>query len=365
VLRANNFLPLLRRTALLTSSPAQLSSPIMEKRGAILLVAALLQGGRVLGDPAQVEIWPPGLSPLPGEGDYACGPESVQTRQYTNISDRVYYNVSRPSLWPYIVPGSGAAVVVAPGGGYSHMNWDDEGTRVALRLNLMGVSALVLKYRVPARPQGRELPPFAAQLMDAQRAMGVARLRARQGAWAFNASRLGFAGFSAGGHLTAAVSTHWHARLYERVDAADDEPCRPDFSLLIYPWMLLQNNNRTSGQLAPEFIVNASHPPAFLAQNMDDDTAFPEGTMLYARTLVEAGAPSPTVHLYPRGGHGFGICSEVNPARFAPVNAFQACCDWPSHAQRFLQELDYAPGWPANVSICTREELYPTPPMPQ
>ena len=329
---------------------------------AALALLLLCASGGAHADPEQVEIWPPGAA-IPGEGDFVCGPEFVQTRQYVNLTDRIFYNVTRPSLWPYIVSnGTGAAVLVAPGGGYSHMNWDDEGTRVALRLNRMGVSALVLKYRVPVRPQDDPaLPPFAAQLMDAQRAMGVARARARQGAWDFNASRLGFAGFSAGGHLTASVATHWQARLYARVDAADDESCRPDFALMLYPWMLLRDNNRTAGSLAPNFVVNASHPPAFLAQNMDDDTAYPEGAMLYARTLVEARAPAPTLHLYPHGGHGFGVCSELNPARFAAANAFQACCDWPLHAQRFLQELDLAPGWPTNVSLCTAEELYPTP----
>jgi hypothetical protein len=260
------------------------------------MLASLLLAA-VRADPSQVEIWPQGDVP-PGEGTFVCGPEFVQTRQYTNVTDRVLYNVTRPTLWPYLVTnGTGAAVVIAPGGGYTHENFDDEGTRVALRLNRMGVSALVLKYRVPVRPQAPGLPPFAAQLMDAQRAMGVARQRARAGTWAFNASRLGFMGFSAGGHLTAQISTHWHARLYARVDAADDESCRPDFSLLIYPWMLLEDNNRTAGRLAPNFVVNASHPPAFIAQNMDDDTAFPEGSMLYARTLLESGAPVPTVHL--------------------------------------------------------------------
>ena len=254
-----------------------------------------------------------------------------------------YYNVSEPTITPFLVSnGTGAAIVIAPGGGYGHLAWDAEGLRVAQRFNEMGVSALVLKYRVPLRPEAAGTLGMA-QLMDAQRAMGLARAHAAE--WGLNASRLGFIGFSAGGHLTAHLSTTWAARAYARVDAADDLPCRPDFSLLIYPWMLLEGNNASATSLAPYLQVTRQHPPALLAQNLDDTTAWPENSMMYARALAMAGAPAGAVHLYPKGGHGFGLC-----ANWQPIGGFQQCCEWPLAAQRFLQQSGWAPGWPANIT---------------
>ena len=108
--------------------------------------------------------------------------------------------------------------------------------------------------------------------------------------------------------------------------------------------------------------MNASQPPAFIAQNFDDTTAWPQGSMLYARELLESGAALGALHLYPKGGHGFGLCSELNPAPNA--SSFLQCCDWPEHAQRFLQGPGFAPGFPTTVSICNSTELYPTPVMP-
>ncbi len=233
-------------------------------------------------------------------------------------------------------------MVIAPGGGYSELNWDDEGTRVANRLNAGGVSVLLLKYRVPERPSGSDFWA-AAQLMDAQRAMGVARLNAA--VWGFNASRLGFGGFSAGGHLTARISTNWGFRLYPRIDSADDLSCRPDFSLLVYPWKLLANNSANAMSLSPELVVNSTTPPAFIAQNMDDPTAHPENSLMYARTMHLTGAPHPALHMYPLGGHGFGVCAELDP-----VGGFEMCCEWPSHALRYLQYIGMAPQWPANLT---------------
>ena len=303
-----------------------------------LTFAAALVLGRAHADPAAMEIWPSG--PVPGEDGFVCGPEAVITTVGPYASARRFYNVSRPTLTPYIVTnGSGAAVVIAPGGGYSHLAYDDEGTRVAARLNAGGVSVLLLKYRVPLRPTAPGAFWAAAQLMDAQRAMGVARLHAAE--LGFNASRLGFGGFSAGGHLSARAANIWETRLYARVDAADDLPCRPDFSFLIYPWMLLDNNNASSHELSPELNVTAAHPPAFIAQNMDDVVALPDGALTYTSALHAAHAPPPVVHLYPKGGHGFGVCAELNP-----VGAFELCCEWPVHALRFMQGLGLAPGWP-------------------
>ena len=109
--------------------------------------------------------------------------------------------------------------------------------------NRFGVSAFVLKYRVPARPDKPGLPHWWAPLQDAQRAMALVRAGAAKGTWpGINASRVGFTGFSAGGHLTAHLSTAWRVRTYARQDAADDISSRPDFSVFMYPWMLLPQN---------------------------------------------------------------------------------------------------------------------------
>ena len=290
-----------------------------------------------------LNLWP---SIPPGENGFVCGPEALVKSIYPYATDRRYYNVSVPTLTPYLVTnGTGAAVVVAPGGGYSELNWDDEGTRVSQRLNSFGVSALLLKYRVPKRPDATGMPYATAQLMDAQRAMGLARKNAA--AWGLNASKIGFMGFSAGGHLTAHISTSWQKRLYPPVDSADELSCRPDFSLLVYPWKLLLNNDKDALELAPELAagVDATHPPAFFANNLDDNTAYPENSLLYVKKLHLAGAPKGSLHLYPSGGHGFGVCAELNP-----VGGFLQCCEFPLHALRFLQNNGMAPGWPYNIT---------------
>jgi acetyl esterase/lipase len=326
----------------------------MRRTSALIFAAAAATAAAA--DPTPVEIWP-ASQPVPGENGFVCGPETVIVRQYVNLTDRIRYNVSRPALWPYLVAnGTGAAVLIAPGGGYHYQNFDDEGVRVAKRMNLMGVSAFVLSYRVPARVDAPGFPYASAELMDAQRAMGVVRSRAAE--FGINASRVGFMGFSAGGHLTAHVSTT-PTRIYARVDAADDLPSLPDFSLLIYPWKLLLDNNRSATALAPELVVNASHPPAFIAQNSDDTTAWPQGAMLYARTLIESGAPMPVLHLYPKGGHGVGLCSELN---YDSELEYAEMCGWPDAAQRFLQDRGLAPGWPKKVAVCTNStDYYPAP----
>lgn len=290
-----------------------------------------------------INLWPAGTTP-PGDEHFHCGPEALIQSNYTYTTARRYFNVSNPTITPYLVHnGSGAIVVIAPGGGYGHLAWDDEGLRVARRLNEYGVSALVMKYRVPMRPDAPGAPYASIPLMDAQRAMGLARANAAS--WGVNTSQVGFMGFSAGGHLTAHISTTFSKRLYPRIDGADDLPCRPDFSVLMYPWRLLLGDNSSATQLAPELVVTKDHPPAMIAQNLDDTTAWPENSLVYQRALLKAGAPTGNVHLYPKGGHGFGVCAELDP-----IGGFLQCCEWPFHMQRFMQNLGVAPGWPYNIT---------------
>ena len=120
--------------------------------------------------------------------------------------------------------------------GYNILAINLEGEDICLMYNHLGVSAFLLKYRVPSRPAVQGLPYAFAPLQDAQRAVGVVREGATQGKWgsSVNASKIGFTGFSAGGHLTGHISTAWRKRIYPRVDSADDVSCRPDFSVFMY-----------------------------------------------------------------------------------------------------------------------------------
>src|SRR5262249_37025173 len=145
-------------------------------------------------------------------------------------------NVSKPTLSVYPAPkdkATGVAVVVCPGGGYNMLAWDHEGEQVARWLNSIGVTAAVLKYRVPRRegtPKGQ--PPVQA-LMDAQR--GLSLVRSKRDEWNLDPHKVGILGFSAGGHLGAWAATNPDQRSYETVDEADHVSCRPDFAVLIYP----------------------------------------------------------------------------------------------------------------------------------
>ena len=190
---------------------------------------------------------------------------------------RVIRNVSHPSLQPFLVDSShprfdGTAVIVAPGGAYKWLTWDAEGVDIATWLNSLGISAFVLKYRVPFRPwlcrPGFGCRSGEAPLIDAQRAVGLLRSRSR--ALGLNASRIGFIGFSAGGHLTAHISTNNSNRLYPRIDSADDLSCRPDFAMMVYPAYLINETAPTSDPSQVMLKVTQDHPPAFLAQTEDD-----------------------------------------------------------------------------------------------
>jgi acetyl esterase/lipase len=211
---------------------------------------------------------------------------------------------------------SDSVVIVAPGGGYNILAWEHEGTQVAEWLNKIGVTAVVLKYRVPRRPdQPKDAPPIGA-LQDAQRAVSLVRSNAKE--WGLNPEHVGFLGFSAGGHLTAWVSTNFDKRSYETVDAADKLSCRPDFAVLIYPGGVLVKNHPE--QLTPELRVSKETPPSFLAHAADDH---PESSITYFQELRKNGVQA-EMHIYGAGGHGFGMHRTGNPA----ASWTDRCADW-------------------------------------
>ncbi len=210
-------------------------------------------------------------------------------------------NVSTPTITVFPAPkdkNTGTAVVVCPGGGYNILALDLEGTEVCEWLNSIGVTGVLLKYRVPKRA---DRPRHEAPLQDAQRALGLVRQHAAE--WGIDATRIGILGFSAGGHLAAAASTNYETRTYPAVDDADKLSCRPDFSVLIYPAYLTVKEK--SDELAPEIKVTAQTPPTFLAMTQDDGIRV-ETAIFYALALKNAKVPF-ELHVYPTGGHGYGL----------------------------------------------------------
>lgn len=266
-------------------------------------------------------IWP---DQAPGEkGDIGVEGDTTKAtdNQVAGRSVARIGNVSKPSITICPAPkakANGAAVIICPGGGYHILAWDLEGTEVAEWLNQIGVTAVILKYRVPAR---KDRPRFDAPLQDAQRALGIVRNRATE--WGIDPARIGVMGFSAGAHLSATLSCNFEKRTYPGVDAADSVSCRPDFAMLIYPGYLVEKGTTN---LPPELSLNAKVAPTFIAQTQDDSVPV-EGSLFYYAGLKQAKVPA-EMHLFARGGHGYGLRPTAQPIT-----------GWPKLAEAWMRDL--------------------------
>jgi acetyl esterase/lipase len=234
-------------------------------------------------------------------------------------------NVSTPTLTLYTPQGknTGAAVVVFPGGGYRILAIDLEGTEVCAWLTSKGVTCVLVKYRVPG---SGPYPKSAAALQDAQRAFGIVRSHAAD--WHIDAQRIGVLGFSAGAHLSAALSTHFDKRLYDPIDAADQLSCRPDFAVIVYPgYLALSEQNFAANS---EIQVTGQTPPSFIVQ-AEDDPVHVENSTVYFLALKNAKVPA-ELHLYAEGGHGYGLRNNGLPVT-----------DWPHLVEIWLQTIHVLP----------------------
>ena len=227
-------------------------------------------------------------------------------------------NVTHPSLTVYAPAGTntGAAVVVFPGGGYQILAIDLEGTEVCDWLTSHGITCVLLKYRVPHSGPSwqrdcncRINPKPAPALEDAQRALGLIRLHAAE--WHIDPHKIGVLGFSAGGHLVAAISNGYQQRLYRAVDDADQQSCRPDFAVAIYPGHLWMPERGQYG-FNPDIHVTPSTPPTFLLQAETDSVDNVNQSLVYYVALKDAGVPA-EMHLYTNGGHAFGLRRTNDP----------------------------------------------------
>ncbi len=277
---------------------------------------------------AQIPIWP-GAVPDPQP---VAGPEAAETsgKDFLVAGRPVagVRNVTRPTMTVYspTAKNTGAAVVVFPGGGYQGLAIDLEGTEVCDWLTPKGITCVLLKYRVTdvgRYPKSGPYPESPMALEDAQRTVGLVRFHAEE--WHIDPRKIGVLGFSAGGHLSAAISTHFAKRLYPAVDAADKESCRPDFAVAIYPghlslsaaeWdakqgtkkFVVRHSPNADKELAlnPDIPVAKETPPTFLLQAEDDHVDNVDDSLAYYIALKTAGVPV-EMHLYAQGGHAFGL----------------------------------------------------------
>ena len=288
-----------------------------------------LAAGAAMTDPADssatvtLPLWPaetPGVAAShPREHDATTPKDDlVGGRPVVRLTE-----ISDPTITVYRPPRTretGAAVVVFPGGGYHILAMDLEGTEVCEWLNSIGVTAILLKYRVP------DPTPHTRSLQDAQRALGM--IRSRAGEWNIDSHRIVVLGFSAGGHLAVSLSCGFQKRAYALRDDADRLSCRPDFAVLIYPAYLAAGDSEST--LDPAFHVTGETPPTFLVQTQHDPIGV-NNSIAYYRALARAGVPA-EVHLYEAGGHGYGL----RPSRM-PVSG------WPSRLAEWMQSMRFIP----------------------
>jgi acetyl esterase/lipase len=236
--------------------------------------------------------------------------------------------VSQPTItvYPPVARNTGAAVVVFPGGGYNVLAIDLEGTEVCDWLTSKGITCVLLKYRVPCVKTGA-YGDCRTALQDAQRAVGLVRSQAAR--WRVDPHKIGVLGFSAGGHMVAAMSTHFEKRLYSPVDDADAESCRPDFAIALYPGHLAVPQRQFA--LNPDIQVTSRTPPTFLLHAEDDPIDPVENSLVYHAALRKAGVPV-EMHVYVKGGHAFGLRRTSSPIT-----------EWPQSVERWLATIGMIP----------------------
>jgi len=289
----------------------------------LVVSLSLASPGKAAEEPLVLPVWP-GKVP----GDYGTiGAERVRAPSEAPTKDAKWItNVTNPTITvfrPAKGKNTGAAMVICPGGGYWNLAWDLEGEEVAAWLNTVGMTGIVLKYRVPRRPGQPEPLPAPGPLLDSQRAVSLVRSRARE--WGIDPNRIGIVGFSAGGHLAVMTATNFDKRAYEPIDDIDKVSCRPDFAVAVYPGYLLPEDVDTD-VLAPYIRIPAGTPPIFLVHASDDPESGPEHSVAMYLALKRARVPS-ELHVYAAGGHGFGVRKSSRP-----------CSTWPERCVAWLRD---------------------------
>jgi acetyl esterase/lipase len=282
--------------------------------------------------PQVVEVWPgraPEESGDIGEERIHMSPKLDRKQVEITEPTRLVTNVTKPTLTVYPPiedKNTGTAILICPGGGYWDLYWQLEGEEVAAWLNSIGITGIILKYRVPRRQDEPKGEPARRPLQDAQRAVSLVRSKARD--WGINPQQIGMVGFSAGGHLAIATATSFDRRTYKSIDNVDKISCRPDFAIGVYSGYL---KAKDKDQIAPNLCIPVGTPPVFLAHGDSDIISPPEHSALMYLALRKAGVPT-ELHIYATAAHDFGVRSSDHPCS----KWTQACANWLQH-QGFLK----------------------------
>ena len=263
--------------------------------------------------PLVIDLWPgkvPDESTNMGPERVVMSPTLDRKQVEVTESTKMITGVTDPTITihrPQTNVSTGIAVLICPGGGYWNLYWQLEGEEVAAWLNSLGITGIILKYRVPRRPGEIKGEPAWRPLQDAQRAVSLVRSKAKL--WGIHPERIGVIGFSAGGHLAIATATSFEKRTYEPIDDADKISCRPNFAILVYPGYLKATNKT---ELHPALRVPAGTPPVFLVHGGADIISPPEHSVVMYLALKQAGIPA-ELHIYANTAHDFGVRRSDHP----------------------------------------------------
>lgn len=263
----------------------------------IAFLSLFASANLLAADPVTLKLWPAGAPEAPG---FKMDAEKEIPKKNDADVKRVT-NVTEPTITVYKPEKpNGTAVIVAPGGGYGILAIEHEGTQVCEYLNTIGVTGILLKYRVPARSKE---DPSKEPLQDAQRAIGLVRHHAAE--WGIKADRVGILGFSAGGHLTVMTTLHPNEHTYKVDPALDVDDATPSFSIPVYPAYLVTKEDTFT--LKPEIKVTDKAPPMCLVHAGDDKgVTSSSGSALLYLEYKKLNLPA-ELHIYAKGGHGFGM----------------------------------------------------------
>ena len=289
-----------------------------------LFVALTVAWSADAAEPLVVELWPGKVPDENGE----IGPERIRMspqsdRKQVEVTEptRMITGVTNPTItiyWPAAEKATGTAMLICPGGGYWDLFWQLEGEEVAAWLNSIGVTGIILKYRVPRRADEPKGEPARRPIQDAQRAVSLVRSKAKE--WGIHPDRIGIVGFSAGGHLAIATATSFDKRTYEPVDDVDKISCRPDFAIPVYSGYL---KPKDKDEIAPGRSVPTNTPPVFLVHGSDDIVSPPEHSLFMYLALKRAGVPT-ELHIYANTTHDFGVRTNDRP--YSTWTA--SCANW-------------------------------------